>query len=399
MRTDFGELLRTLRTRRGLTQRHLADLSTISVRAIRDLESGRACRPRPDTVRLIADGLRLRGACRSEFEQTSRADHETEPLPAPLGLMLGRDTEQAQLCALLSSGAQRLVTLTGLAGTGKSRLAMAVAATLRDVDGMAAVWRTRADLGTTRAALDGRPAVLVLDGVAGRAPRDEVVALLHHRGELRVLCTARSPLDVPGEWVVPLGPLAVPATDTGADPDVLGGVPAVALLLHHVAKTRPGFRLTEGNSAAVAAIVRGLAGVPALLEAAAGWLLVYEPAELVAHLHSEPSAFATGRFAQWRDAVRDVLAAQDTTGRAVLSALAGSAELRSVTELAAATALPPHACASALRRLALLGLVTIARGATGRFQLLEPVRTVCPEPVRAAAVLPRRLPVPALPAP
>src|SRR3954453_12771784 len=125
MRTDFGELLRTLRTRRGLTQRHLADLSTISVRAIRDLESGRACRPRPDTVRLIADGLCLRGAGRSEFEQTSRADHETEPLPAPLGLMLGRDTEQAQLRALLASGAQRLVTLTGLAGPGKSRLAMA----------------------------------------------------------------------------------------------------------------------------------------------------------------------------------------------------------------------------------------------------------------------------------
>lgn len=64
----FGELLKAHRTKRGATQRQLADLSTVSIRAIRDLESGRAHRPRRDTVRLIADGLGLRGRERADFE-------------------------------------------------------------------------------------------------------------------------------------------------------------------------------------------------------------------------------------------------------------------------------------------------------------------------------------------
>lgn len=69
----FGELLRAQRTRRGVTQRQLADLSTISIRAIRDLERGRAHRPRRDTVRLIADGLGLFGRERSAIEAAAGA--------------------------------------------------------------------------------------------------------------------------------------------------------------------------------------------------------------------------------------------------------------------------------------------------------------------------------------
>ncbi|MBR8743396.1 helix-turn-helix transcriptional regulator, partial [Nocardiopsis sp. MG754419] len=55
----FGDLLRRYRSRSGLTQQELADFSTISVRAIRDLEHGRALHPRRDTVRLLGEALRL----------------------------------------------------------------------------------------------------------------------------------------------------------------------------------------------------------------------------------------------------------------------------------------------------------------------------------------------------
>ncbi|WP_344334963.1 helix-turn-helix transcriptional regulator, partial [Kitasatospora putterlickiae] len=68
----FGELLRIRRERIGLTQQVLADHATLSVRAIRDMESGRVQRPRQETVRLLADALRLEGRSRSVFEAAAR---------------------------------------------------------------------------------------------------------------------------------------------------------------------------------------------------------------------------------------------------------------------------------------------------------------------------------------
>ncbi|KIX79154.1 hypothetical protein SF23_02370, partial [Streptomyces sp. MBRL 10] len=68
----FGELLRVRRERVGLTQQVLADHATLSVRAIRDMESGRVQRPRQETVRLLADALRLEGHSRSNFEAAAR---------------------------------------------------------------------------------------------------------------------------------------------------------------------------------------------------------------------------------------------------------------------------------------------------------------------------------------
>ncbi|RSN32735.1 hypothetical protein DMC61_11105 [Amycolatopsis sp. WAC 04169] len=76
----FGSLLRSHRHSLGTTQRLLAARSTVSVRAIRDLENGRVCRPRRDTVRLIAAGLGLSGQARADFERAARSATGT---PAP----------------------------------------------------------------------------------------------------------------------------------------------------------------------------------------------------------------------------------------------------------------------------------------------------------------------------
>ncbi|MFJ2766633.1 helix-turn-helix domain-containing protein [Streptomyces sp. NPDC087300] len=74
---EFGSILQFYRTWRGLTQQQLADLSVLSVRALRDLEHGRAKRPRRETVRLLADALRLDTERREVFEQAAR--------PTPVG--------------------------------------------------------------------------------------------------------------------------------------------------------------------------------------------------------------------------------------------------------------------------------------------------------------------------
>ena len=77
----FSELLRSHRQSLGTTQRQLADRSTVSVRAIRDLEHGRISRPRRDTVRLIAAGLGLTGQARTDFERAAAGERSVPRRP------------------------------------------------------------------------------------------------------------------------------------------------------------------------------------------------------------------------------------------------------------------------------------------------------------------------------
>lgn len=83
----FGVLLRELRHRSGLTQKELADLAGLSVRAVRDLEHGRVSRPRKETVRLLAEALRLREGRRAVFlaAAAARFTRGEEPVPGPAG--------------------------------------------------------------------------------------------------------------------------------------------------------------------------------------------------------------------------------------------------------------------------------------------------------------------------
>ncbi|MEU0951694.1 helix-turn-helix domain-containing protein [Streptomyces niveus] len=147
----FGRLVRGHRDRVGLTQRELADLSTISVRAIRDLEQGRATRPRHATVRLIADGLRLGPRSRADLEAAARqgqncwalkAGYDAAPTAPPVALdtLMGRESEAAALTAELASGTERLVNVMGLNGVGKTRLALEVAARLHSGSGFPVLW-------------------------------------------------------------------------------------------------------------------------------------------------------------------------------------------------------------------------------------------------------------------
>jgi transcriptional regulator with XRE-family HTH domain len=71
--SPFASLLQFHRIREGYTQQQLADFSALSVRAIRDLEHGRVERPRQDTVRLLADALRLDEESRDAFAKAARA--------------------------------------------------------------------------------------------------------------------------------------------------------------------------------------------------------------------------------------------------------------------------------------------------------------------------------------
>lgn len=451
--TRLGVLIRAHRLRIGLTQRELADLSTISVRAIRDLEQGKARRPRPDTLRLMADALRLGPRARASLEAAVQRGRATgagwEQPPAPptaLHPMVGREAELAGLERELSSGAERLVHLVGLAGVGKTRLALAVAERLHAA-GMPVLWhafpgaaadhlgcadgepaaRVAAAVtellapvdgerhpgsgpGAVTAAAAGSPGavdalaellgdqsvLLVLDGVpAGAARCDRLTGLLRACPGLRLLVTSDQPWEVPGERIFLLAPLEVPAAgavDTSA--------PAVRVFLDHVRRVRPEFAPTAADAERAVWVCRWLDGHPGALAAAASWLVVCDlpalcdslredPVALLDHLGGRPGADG------FRGVLHHRLGRLSPAARDLLEALCGRAGEE--FELAGITALTGGGLAESgrlLRELLISGAVRAAHeGGSSRFRVLGLVRAACrseclsgvPEPRTAAA--------------
>ncbi|MFD8979780.1 helix-turn-helix domain-containing protein [Streptomyces sp. NPDC059564] len=432
-----GALIRAHRLRIGLTQRELADLSTISVRAIRDLEHGKARRPRPDTVRLMADALRLGPRARAALEaaaQQGRAGGQGWTLPpAPptaLHAMPGRDAETAVLERELTTGGERLVNVVGLGGVGKTRLALEVADRLHR-SGVPVLWHVfpgaSADylacgepelttrLAAAVSALHGAPptlggtgadgagvpgadggetglaeligdqrVLLVLDGAPAAAPRfDRLTALLRACPGLRLLVTSEQPWEMPGERIFPLAPLQVPAQ--GAAADAAAASPAVRVFLDHVRRVRPEFTAGPAELARAAWLCRRLDGHPGALAAAASWLVVCDLTTLCHSLDADPVALLDhlggGAGADgFRTALHGRMARLSPGARELMDALCAGrpedcdAEF-GLTEVTALTERGLPESGRMLRELLISGLVRAAHESDGsRFRVLGLVR-------------------------
>jgi transcriptional regulator with XRE-family HTH domain len=297
----FPELLRAHRARAGLTQRALADLSTISPRAIRDLEAGRA-NARTQTIHLLADGLRLQGLMRELFLRAGLSGRRTGPpdatsgqiLPRPVNALLGRDTEVAAMVDALESGRRRIISISGLPGVGKTRVAAEVAARLSSRRGWPVLWigeqpgatefdpllrslRAMIESGTEDVSrvcqlVGGHQLLLVLDGVADVKAPAGVAELLTSCPGVRAISTSRKPWQIAGVQSTVLPPLATPGPQWETSPSLehLASVPSIRLLVDRFAEVVPGFALTASNAGAAVRICRRLDGLPAALEAAAG---------------------------------------------------------------------------------------------------------------------------------
>jgi tetratricopeptide (TPR) repeat protein/transcriptional regulator with XRE-family HTH domain len=136
----FGGALRRLRTAVGLTQEELAEAASVSLRSVSDLERGRVTIPHKDTVRLLADALRLAGPARAQFEALARGravaggSAAARTLPHDIASFTGRQRELQELvCAAADAG--RVVSIHaigGMAGIGKTALAVHAAHRLAD---------------------------------------------------------------------------------------------------------------------------------------------------------------------------------------------------------------------------------------------------------------------------
>jgi len=326
---NFSQVLRQQRLRCGLTQLQLAALSTISVRAIRDMESGRVASPRRATVALLAGALRLTGQARTAFSraaliESSHLDKmvtESMRIDAPVWTtdgLVGRDHELDAITGLLAAEPrQRLLTITGISGVGKTRLALEVsqrvhaesdspllwvpvAETRGDwipdpapptlIEAMAELITGQADTSGELAAIIGTAPMIVfvdgIDDVPVRAPA--LLRLLTDCPQVTVVATARVPLGIRGECVLPLAPLAVPEPGQERDLDSLGQIPAVSLLLRQLAPVQPGFRLNPANASMVAGLCRILDGLPAALGLAASRCLMEPLPHLYEQLIDDP---------------------------------------------------------------------------------------------------------------
>ncbi|WP_210439395.1 AfsR/SARP family transcriptional regulator [Nocardioides xinjiangensis] len=252
--------------------------------------------------------------------RVTEADHRAPAPPAaaplwhsevvvPADDLVGREHDVAQLTDLLTGSGQRLVTVTGVGGVGKTRLAYAVARASREAfpDGVVLISLAPVTDPALVLPLVGRAAGLAgaegldpLEAVAGHLRSRKVLVVadnLEHLLDaapdlarlvamcprLSVLVTSRTTLRVRGELHYQLAPLELPG-EGEADADVLARSAAVALFVDRARGVQPDLVLDPPTAAAVAGICRRLAGIPLAIELAAARANLMPPALLLEHL-------------------------------------------------------------------------------------------------------------------
>jgi predicted ATPase/DNA-binding SARP family transcriptional activator len=294
--------------------------TTALFQQLRAVARGQAVAPSPEWRRSASSGS-APGASLSpsapdapeevdDFPALPRLSDFPHNLPLQLTRFIGRERELAAVKDLLAT--HRLVTLTGVGGGGKTRLALQVAADrlssftdgvwlvelapVRDpalvLPAVVAVFGVREEqsrtlLATLTEFLRGKNLLLVLDNceqVLEAAP--QVRELLAGAPQVTVLATSRAPLRLQGEQEYPVPPLDIPDPKHLPPLELLSQYAAVELFCQRARDVQPDFALTRENAGAVAAICQRLDGLPLAIILAAARMKLFSPQALLARLES-----------------------------------------------------------------------------------------------------------------
>jgi predicted ATPase/DNA-binding SARP family transcriptional activator len=313
--------------------------------------------------------------------------------------LVGREREIADVEALATT--QRLVTLTGTGGTGKTRLAAELALRLdwQRADSVAwvelapctdpllvaqqvAVTLGLRDSSALVAALRDRELLLVLDNCEHVVDACAALAttLLENCPQLRIIATSREPLGVAGERVWPVPPIAESE--------------AIELFVDRANAVDPAFALTDKNKAAVAEICRRLDGIPLAIELAAARVRVLTPEQITARLADRFAILSGGarttipRHRCLRTAIDwsyALLGEREQTLLAQLSVFAGSFSLEAVETVCEGPVLD---LLSGLVDKSLV--VASSRRGSVRYSLLETIREYAAEHLKDSDATRRR---------
>lgn len=238
------------------------------------------------------------------------AGEQSHHLPVQSTPLIGRQQELAAVRQALLRTDVRLLTLVGPAGIGKTRLALEVAASLREevgprtlfvdlapISDPALVVSTIAQtLGVSEERdqplferlkhwLRHKQLLLVLDNFEQVVTAaSEVAELLAACSKVKILVTSRAPLHLSWEHEFPVPPLGLPSRDRLPALDALVNYAAVALFIERAAAVKPDFALTRHNARAVAEICIRLDGLPLAIELAAARIKLLSPQAMLERL-------------------------------------------------------------------------------------------------------------------
>jgi len=350
----------------------------------------------------------------SERQRSGRGN-----LPVELNSFVGRARELAEVKGLLA--AARVVTLAGPGGIGKSRLALRAGhllgryfpdgvwlAELAELDGpdlvpyalarsMSVYDRPEGSIQDTLVAqLRDRRLLVVLDNCEHLlgACRELVTSLVSGCAGVRILCTSRERLGVPGEATVVLSALELPAAGARLPVAGLAELEALRLLAERAVAVAPGFALTEENCGAAGDICRRLDGLPLAIELAAGRLASMTPGDLLERLDDRFRLLAVGRQARpgrsqtlraTVDWSHELLGPQERILWRRLSVFAGGFGLAAAEAVCSGAGLERDQIVDLIGRLVDASILTMAHGGRhGRYRMLETVRLYGAERLREA---------------
>jgi predicted ATPase len=345
--------------------------------------------------------------CREDFPPLRSLESFPGNLPAQVSSFIGRQAEAARVAAALAES--RVVTLTGVGGVGKTRLALQVAADLlpryREGAWLVELAPVRDPAGVAEAVA----AVFHLAARAGQSLDDSLIELLtqkqlllvldnceHLLGSVArlvtrieracpgvvVLTTSREGLAIEGEQLIALPPLE--AGEPGEDIERLIHTDAVSLFVERARHVKADFELTDTNAAAVVQACQRLDGVPLAIELAAARVIALSPAELLRRLDRRFQVLAGGRrgaverHATLRATIDwsyELLGTPDQRLLARLAVFSGGATMEAIEQVCSGDPVGREAVMDLVTGLVARSLVIAEDHSLGtRYRLLETIR-------------------------
>jgi predicted ATPase/class 3 adenylate cyclase/DNA-binding CsgD family transcriptional regulator len=344
-----------------------------------------------------------------DFAPLRSLDAYPNNLPAQLTTFIGRHDELAEISKLLHEN--RLLTLTGAGGCGKTRLALQCAAEVTDrfVDGVwfcdfapvgdgelvpAAVASTlgvseepgRPLAETIASHLAGKRALLIADNCEHviAAAADITDSLLRTCPDVFVLATSREPLRIEGEvaWRVPS--LSLPEAQDPVAIETLAAYDAVRLFVDRALRVRPNFSITNENAPAVTQICQRLEGIPLAIELASAVVRMMPPEQIAAGLDDRFRVLGAGprtalpRHQTLRASVDwsfDLLSESERVLLRRLSVFAGGFTLEAAESVCGTDPLDAYSVLPTLSSLVDKSLVLVDEdGSAARYRTLETIK-------------------------